>query len=265
MDFKKFAEDFVEDTNEVFKDIKKKAKKTFKTKKLKESIENVTNKTKEGTSNIIINITEEVSDQFEDFAKATTSAYNNVSNSLSDSVENVKSYTPDKLFSSMIKKVWKEDEKVLGFITITRGQKIYYSLAFIISAILFLGMDLSLLFVAHEFENIKYAVFYSIWTLSYVIGIHILDSAIPKQFFEKKTRTVRTIAIVIYCIALISNVVIAIVLPRLMFSIIAFFVQLIPFAWLTTTHIPTYKGINLSYFNEKSPLLFSNFYNSVEK
>lgn len=262
MDFKKLAQGLTDDTNGVFNDIKNVAKNTLNSDKLKESIENVANKTKEG-GNVFVNISEEVKqnvgESFDDITKATTSAYNTVTNTISGGVNNAKNYSPDKIFSSMVKKVWKEDDKVLGCITITRGQKITYSLSFVLASVLFLGMDLSLLFITHEFEYVKYSIFFGIWTLLYLIGIHILDSAVPKQFFEKKTKTVRITSIIIYSITMIGGIVVANVFPKLTYSIIAFVVHFISFAWLTTTHMPTYKGLNLSYFTEKSPLLFSSF------
>jgi len=274
MDFKKLAKDIKEDSSEVFKDIKNKANpkkiaNSLNPEKLKDSIENTTesaNKSKEG--DVIVNVTDgvkrNIGGQFEDLARATSSIYTSLSNNLSEGMDNTKAFSPDKLVSGMFKKVWKENYKVLGF-SVTRGQKITYSLSFIFAAVLFLGMDLSLLFITHEFENVKYSIFFSMWALSFLIGIRILDSAVPEQFFEKKSKTIRTIAVIIYTIAMITCIVLANVLPSWNISLTAFIVHFITFGWLLTTHMPTFKGLNLSYFTEKTPLLFSSFYNSTEK
>ncbi|ORX41719.1 hypothetical protein BCR36DRAFT_416616 [Piromyces finnis] len=240
MDFKKLAKDIIEDSNEIVNDIKKKVDPVK------------INIIEENDGNIISNVTEGI-------AKVTSS----VTNSISDTVDNAKSLSPEKLVSNMVKKVWKEDDKVFG-LKITRGQKITYSLTFIILTVLFLGIDLSLLFIDHTFENVKYSVFFFIWTFSFLLGIRILDSAVPEQFFEKKTKTVRFSSIVLYTITLISGVIVANIYENWIISVVAFFIQLITFAWLATSHIPTFKGINFSYFTEKTPLLFSSFYQSVE-
>jgi len=262
------AKDFAEDSSEIFKDIKKKTnpKKIAKALKNKDNSDaesdNESNNSNDG-GDTIVNITESVkknvSEQFSDLSKATSSTINSLTNGL----DNAKNFSPDKMFTGMVKKVWKEDDKFLG-LNITRGQKIYYSLSFIFASILFLGIDISLLFIDHEFENLKYSIFFFIWTLCFILGIRILDSAIPEQFFEKKTKNVRLAAIIIYSVTMIACVVIANVVDSWTVSIVAFCVHFASLAWLTTTHMPTYKGINFSYFTEKSPLLFSSFYNSVE-
>ncbi|ORX87115.1 hypothetical protein BCR32DRAFT_240407 [Anaeromyces robustus] len=255
MDFKKLAkgfEEFAEDPNGVIKDIKKKAKE-INPEKIIESIDNI-NKTSDGES--IINIPDNIK---QNIAEATSSAYNTITGGM----DNVKNYSPDNLINNMFKKVWKEDEKILG-ITVTRGQKLYYALFFLFASVLFLGMDFSLLFITHEFEEVKYSIFFGIWTLAYILGIYIFDRAIPEPIFEKKSKTTRVVARSIYFVTLISCIVIAILLPSKLYSIVGFVVHCISFAWLTTTHIPSYKGFSFSYFTEKSPLLFSAFYNSVE-
>jgi len=256
-----------------FKDLKKKAKglaedisnpknlaKSLNPEKVVDSIgdaiNGATKKTKEG-GDVIINVKDNV---FSDLAKATSSAYT----SLTGGIENAKNLTPDKIVSNMFKKVWKEDRKVLG-ITVTRGQEIYCAISFLVAAVLFLGMDLSLLIIDHEFENLKYSIFFSIWALSFLLGIRILDRAVPDQFFEKKSKNVRIIAVVLYAITLIGSVVVANVIDAWTISLVAFIVHFVSLAWLTNTHIPAFKGFNLSLFTEKTPLLISNFYNSVEK
>jgi len=231
----------------------------------KKAINSLKEKTEESSrdGDFIVNVTDNIKNlgQFGDLAKATTSVVNNITSN----IDNAKNLTPDKIVTSLFRNIWKEDDKFLGF-TITRGQKIYVSLSFIIGAVLFLGMDLSLLFISHEFESVKYSIFFSIWALSFLLGIILLDSAIPERIFEKKTKTTRTVAISIYVVTLISSVVIANVYDdSWSISFAAFIVHFISMAWLTTTHMPTFKGLDFSFFSEKSPLLFSNFYNSVEQ
>lgn len=212
-------------------------------------------KTKEG-GDVIINVKDGV---IGDLAKATTSAYSTITGS----IENAKNLSPEKMVSSIFNKIWKEDKEIFG-ITISRDQEIYCSIAFLIAGVLFLGMDTSLLFIAHEFENLKYAILFSIWTICCLLGIIVLDRAMPDQLFEKKSKSVRIFAVLINIITLINCVVIAIFNDNWTISVAAFVVHFVSLAWLITTHVPSFKGLNLSLFNEKTPLIFSNFYNSVE-
>lgn len=268
LDFKKMANGFAEDSNEIFKDIKKKA---FKEKNKNssddddtESVSSKSSKASDSSNNdngdVIVNITDSikknVSEQFNDLTKATSSTINNLTNGL----DNAKNFSPDKMFSGIVKNIWKEDDKFLG-LTISRGQKIVYSLSFVFASVLFLGIDVSLLLIDHVFENLKYSIFFLIWTLCFLLGIRILDSAVPEQFFEKKSKTIRLVAVTVYSISLIGCVTIANIIDSWTVSLVAFCVHFASLAWLTTTHIPTFKGINFSYFAEKSPLLFSSFYN----
>lgn len=212
-------------------------------------------KTKE-SGDVIINVKDGV---IGDIAKATSSAYSTITGNL----ENAKNLSPEKMVSSIVKKIWKEDKEFFG-ITISRDQEIYCSIALLVAGVLFLGMDISLLLIVREFENIKYAILFSIWAICCLLGVIVLDRAIPDQLFEKKSKSVRIFAVVINIFTLINSVIIALLSDDSMFSIATFVVHFISLAWLITTHVPSFKGLNLSLFNEKTPLIFSNFYNSVE-